>query len=95
MVTQSESGPAKDAIASDRRRPGRIETTNDHLIALFRDPASVAPIPETEAADQIAPRPPLNEAEEDQLAAARGIAIGVLGGAFLWGVLGFCIWRFW
>lgn len=95
MVTRLNSGPAKDATASDRRRPGRVDTDNEHLIALFRHPASIAPIPEAEAADQIAVRLLLDEAEEDQLAAARGLAFCVLSGALLWGIIGLCIWRFW
>ena len=95
MVTWRGSGAAKDAVASNRRRPGRVDTENQHLIALFRHPTSIVPTREAEAADQIAPRPPPVEADEDQLAAARGIAIAMLGGALLWGVSGFCIWRFW
>jgi hypothetical protein len=82
------------AIGYDRRRPGRVQTNNSHLIALFRDPASPDHVPQHLA---ILPAPMfrIDRQEVDALAFARGVVIGVIGGACLWGVIGFCIWRFW
>ena len=94
-MSRPVSSEGKDqATVPDRRRPGRLRTDNPHLIALLRQPASDGTAPEAEAADKlmliIEP-----DDEDDPLAAARGLAIGTVGGMLLWAGIGFCVWRLW
>ena len=58
----------------DQRRPGRIEYTNPHLIALLRQTASETPPPE-----------PRVTAESDGLEPSRGVLVGSVAGAVIWG----------
>jgi hypothetical protein len=68
------------AIAVERRRPGRAEYENPALVALLREPAAV-PVEANPAADT-----------GDDLNPARGLAIGTVMGAIMWGALGMTIW---
>ena len=61
------------AAGADRRRPGRVEHANPHLIALLRS----APRPRT-GAGAVAGR------EADMLAAARGIGLSTALGTMAW-----------
>jgi hypothetical protein len=79
LPVPDESRPA-EAGAAERRRPGRRDYANPHLIALLRHdqdaPAVDAGHPEAA---------PDREADSD-LAPARGIAVGVILGAALWAI---------
>jgi hypothetical protein len=79
-------------IAIDRRRPQRMETDNPHLIALLRDPTSVAPTPADEAGDKLAPGVCGDVEDNHPTAAARGVALGVLIGLAMWAVIGAVAW---
>ena len=72
-----EPDPAAPTTLPDRRRPGRIETDNPHLIALMRS-AGRAALPEI--ADDLPGAP----VEEDDLGPARGIGLAVGIGVLLW-----------
>jgi hypothetical protein len=78
--------------ATDRRRPGRVETDNPHLIALFRNPWSATPTPVDEAADRIAPAMSDDVEDDDPLASARGILSGLLIGITMWAAIGVGAW---
>ncbi len=81
--------------ATDRRRPGRLQTDNPHLIPLLRNPASVKPTPAEEAADRIAPAASDFSGcaeDDDSLVPARGITFGVLIGAAMWAMIGAAAW---
>lgn len=82
------------AAVPDRRRPGRLHTDNPHLIALFRQPASVGPTAQAEAADKLTLIIAPND-EDDPLAVARGLVTGTVGGMLLWTIIGFCVGRLW
>jgi hypothetical protein len=79
-------------IAIDRRRPRRVETDNPHLVALLRDPISVAPTPADEADDKLVPAVCDDVEDNDPLAPARGVAVGFLIGAAVWAVMGAAAW---
>ena len=72
--------PASDLeLLADRRRPGRADHRNPHLIALLRGDHGPSSAPDgmdrgLEQADDAA----------DDLAAARGIGIAILLGGILW-----------
>ncbi len=68
------SGPL--ATPADRRRPGRPEAVNPHLIMLLRDPTA----PED---------PDLIQRSQDDLGAARGIAVGLVLSAPFWGLVAY------
>jgi hypothetical protein len=89
------SGNADPELKVDRRRPGRIEHTNRHLIALLRrappsdEAASVRP--EADDAPAKAAGPERQQEDADDLGPARGIALGLLFVAPFWaGVAGLC-----
>jgi hypothetical protein len=70
-----------DATIPDRRRPGRIDTANPHLIALMRGRfRGDLPEPDDAGPDDAA-------ALRDDLSAARGIGLAVLIGVLLWAVI--------
>jgi hypothetical protein len=92
MPDRPEEHLANTQIATDRRRPRRAETDNPHLISLLRDPASAAPTPADEAADQLAPAVCCDVEDNNSLAPAEGIAVGLLVGLAMWGVIGAVAW---
>jgi hypothetical protein len=65
---QSDNGKA--TIATERRRPGRIETSNPRLIKLLRRPEEISPTLEDEAIDILSARVQ-DEIGADLLAPAR------------------------
>ena len=72
--------PAPDPeVLPDRRRPGRANYRNLHLIALLRAGHGASSTP-----DGTGRGPEQAEDTADDLAAARGIAIAVLLGGILW-----------
>lgn len=66
----------------DRRRPGRVNYRNTHLIALLRAGHGSSSTP-----DGMERGPEHAEDPADDLAVARGIAIAVLLGGILWVVV--------
>ena len=70
-------------VAADRRRPGRVNYTNPTLVDLLRAPPDAT----AEPAETV-------EEPEDGLAPARGIVLGVMIGAVMWGMLAASLW-FW
>ena len=84
-------GNSKETTVVERRRPGRIETKNPHLISLYRRPVKVS----TAADDQIADQLPTRTQDEeitDPLAAARGIALGIVISIPIWVLIGLAAW---
>ena len=76
---------APAAVLDSRRRPGRTEQVNPHLIPLLRSPATME-IPA-----------PLSTAEDarlfgDDLSAARGIGIGLVLAVPAWAAIGWVAW---
>jgi hypothetical protein len=63
----------------NRRRPGRIEYTNPDQIALLRQPSKII-------ADEID--------NDDPLAPARGIMMGLVVAAPMWVGIGLLVWLF-
>ena len=77
---------ARTAVAGvDRRRPGRVEYANPHLVKLLRR----APTAEAPAAADVVYRSPR---EADSLAAARGIATASIFGAMAWAGAAMGVW---
>jgi hypothetical protein len=79
-------------VATDRRRRGRTQTDNPHLITLFRDPIATQRLSEAENFRESASPAVVQRDEHDPRAVARGIAFGVLGGVGLWAVVCFGVW---
>lgn len=75
-----------DLTLTDRRRPGRRDYRNVHLIALLRgppliiDPAKAETSPTTQSDDDLAP--------------ARAIVVGVSIGAAMWAAIIGGVWMF-
>ena len=76
-----------DATSEDRRRPGRVDYHNSHMIPLLRGepPNSDTATAEADAAPKVW--------WTDDLATARGIVIGVAIGTAVWVGIG-VIWYF-
>ena len=74
-----------DTLA-DRRRLGRVDYENPHLLRLLRVPGD-APLP-----DEPAEEPVIPEADGDSLAPARGILLGMLIGSGMWIAGGLITW---
>jgi hypothetical protein len=69
---------ANVSVTSDRRRPGRVEYTNPHLIQILRA------LPDKKEGDLV----PI---EYDSLASAKGIGVAILFAIPIWAGL---IWLF-
>jgi hypothetical protein len=80
--------PPLAATLTDRRRPGRADYENAHLIALLRDQPTIAAPPTAE----VYAVPQARWA--DDLAPARGVIIGVSIGAAMWAAIVFAVWHF-
>lgn len=84
-VTEDDRPPF-DLTLADRRRQGRTDYQNAHLIALLRgqsldiDPAEAETNPKALSVDDLAP--------------ARGIIIGVPIGTAMWATIAFAVWHF-
>jgi hypothetical protein len=77
----------QDLTVTDRRRPGRADYENGHLIALLRDQPTIAP-PATAEVDAVP------KVKTDVLSPARGILIGLPIGAAMWAAIIFAVWHF-
>jgi hypothetical protein len=77
---------------TDRRRQGRVNYQNPHLIALLRKPDQ-EPREDTPPVEPIAQQP-LAEVDEnpDSLAPARGLFVGIVLGTGLWVTGALVIW---
>jgi hypothetical protein len=75
----------------ERRRPGRVEHTNPHVIALLRDPTALDP---DAPPDISGPLQDLGTAGDDldDLAPAKGILTGLLLALPLWALIGAGAW---
>ncbi len=78
---------------TDRRRPGRVEYNNQHVIAMMRDPTALDPatladvsVPFDNSGDE--------SDESDNLAPARGILTGLLLALPFWALIGAGAWFF-
>jgi hypothetical protein len=68
--------------ASDRRRPGRVDYSNPHLISLLRGEAS-----------SVGPNVgKLPIGEVDSLSTARGIGVSVVLGVLAWAAIAVVLW---
>ena len=85
-VTDDDRPPPLDVTLTDRRRPGRKDYQNAHLIALMRGQQLGMCLAKAEV-DEVPKALPV-----DDLAAARGIVIGAPIGAVIWAVAIFAIW---
>jgi hypothetical protein len=70
--------PGDARTASDRRRPGRIDTVNPALLPLLRQDSLLAAA--------------LSQRDSDDLAPVRGIALSVLCGVLLWAALALALY---
>jgi hypothetical protein len=83
-----EEHPTDVQVTTDRRRRGRVHTTNPYLIGLFRTRGSSAGV------SQLASPALVETDEQDQLAATKGIILSVIIGLVLWIAFGFGVWYF-
>jgi hypothetical protein len=84
---------------ADRRRANRRGYSNPHLISLLRQ-KSAEPAEQSEPAEQeVQASTTIEPADEqddtDQLAPARGVGLGLLLGAAIWGSLVSVLWIAW
>lgn len=79
MEDEPEPQTPEPQVLRDRRRPGRADYRNLHLIALLRAGHGASSTP-----DGTDRGPEQAEDAADDLAAARGIGIAVLLGGILW-----------
>jgi hypothetical protein len=84
--TADDDRPPRDATLADRRRKGRMNYQNAHLIALLRGQSFDIDPAETEAN--------LEALSVDDLAPTRGIARGVSIGTAIWTAIIFAVWHF-
>jgi hypothetical protein len=84
-----EVSSAEETVTrTDRRRPGRVDYENPHLVDLLRHAGGDA---HAGGAVDEQPEAPA-EAYVDGLAPARGLLLGTLIGAAAWIVIGLAIW---
>jgi hypothetical protein len=89
FVADPRSVREAERSAGDRRRPGRVPYTNNDLIELLRDPATIGSVAEAPAAAGF------DAPDEDPLRAAKGIATGVALSLGCWTAIGAAIWVLW
>lgn len=82
--------PADTGTLTDRRRPGRVDYQNPHLVELLREPDNLPP--PAEPADQPAETEYDAYEDEDPLRPARGILLGMVIASGLWGAGAFALW---
>jgi hypothetical protein len=77
---------------ADRRRPGRIDYQNPHLVGLLRDSDRVPP--PAEPVEELAEAAFDDETvdHDDPLGPARGILLGMVIASGMWIVGGFAVW---
>jgi hypothetical protein len=83
--------PVDTGTLTDRRRPGRIDYQNPHLVELLRESDSIPP---AELAEQ--PAETLSDAyeDEDPLRPARGILLGMVIASGMWVAGALVLWTF-
>jgi hypothetical protein len=87
----ARSDNGKATITAERRRPGRIETSNPHLIKLLRRPEEISPAIEDEAIEVLSTRIQ-DEIDTDLLAPAKGIILGLAISIAIWVLIGLAGW---
>jgi hypothetical protein len=88
MADVTEDRPPFDLTLADRRRQGRTDYQNAHLIALLRGQS--LDIDPAKGEVDGAPKP----LSVDDLAPARGIILGVSIGTATWAAIVFAVWYF-
>lgn len=91
-VTRYELQPGVESEPNtiERRRPGRIENPSPELIELMRAPSALKA--DQAAADWLAEPETGPDCSVDDLHPSRGIILGVMIGAALWGLIAFGLW---
>lgn len=93
-MTYEEVGPVSPidtGTLTDRRRPGRVDYQNQHLVELLRDSDRV---PTPELAEQPADSEFDAYEDEDPLRPARGILLGMLIASSMWIAGALALWTF-
>lgn len=93
-MTYEEVGPVSPVdtgTLTDRRRPGRVDYQNQHLVELLRDSDRVPP---PELAEQPADSEFDAYEDEDPLRPARGILLGMLIASSMWIAGALALWTF-
>jgi hypothetical protein len=74
---EHDTGMIASPAGAERRRPGRVEYANPHLVRLLRHAAATPITADADAAHR-------SRRAADNLAAARGIGVSALLGAMAW-----------
>ncbi len=82
--------PVDTGTLTDRRRPGRVDYENPHLVELLRDSDRVPP--PGEPAEELVGSGIDAYEDEDPLRPARGILLGIAIASGLWGAGGLAVW---
>lgn len=82
--------PVDTGTLTDRRRPGRVDFQNPHLVELLRDSERVPP--PVEPAEELAEAGIDAYEDEDPLRPARGILLGIVIASGLWGAGALAVW---
>ena len=91
-IDTGNGSPGATATLTDRRRRGRVDYQNPHLIALLRQPGE--DVQPAEPIVQATTQPAVAEVSPDTLAPARGVFLGILLGACLWVVGALAMWLY-
>jgi len=78
---------------TERRRPGRIEYANPHVVALLRDPTALDPAASAEVSGPFEDLGTEGD-DGDNLAPAKGILTGLVLALPLWALIGAGAWFF-
>lgn len=76
-----------EVTLTDRRRPGRVDYHDAHLISMLRGQSLIIGPAEAAEANR-------NAQPVDDLAPARAVVVGVSIGAAMWAAIIFAIWYF-
>jgi hypothetical protein len=82
--------PLDAGTLTDRRRPGRVDYQNPHLVGLLRD--SDEPLLPAEAEERPAEVAFDADEHDDPLGPARGILLGMLIASGMWVAGGLAVW---
>ena len=91
--TETQSGAPVDL---DRRRPGRADYRDPHLISMLRgEPLTEQVTTDENGAEELAQFAPKHDASgcKGSLTAARGTVNALMIGAILWAVIGLLLWH--
>lgn len=89
VVAEPRSAQQAARPTGDRRRPGRVDYQNNELIGLLRDPAAA---PVGSPAELLPVAAGWDAADDDLLAAVKGIATAVILSLGCWTAIGVGIW---